>query len=286
MMFLRFNLSIPLKFEVIRQLSYSSDTQTALHSIDNMQVIFVLTGNANIDINNNTLELDAGKWLIIPAKENEHIDIATDSDTTIYQIGFSSSHKVQWSNTAFLNENNAYGLTLPQIGQSQNIREISSVLDQLYSASSDPSQTIMATNYLLSTFLIRLSNQFINYLAGNTFRKVPAKFEWILDWMTNHCEDQLTVTAIAEQFDITPTYLTQLFKQYQHVSTITFIHNLKVSKAKDLLITTNLSVKQIAYYLSFQNIKYFMRLFKQETGYTPTNFRNAFAKTSPSLSID
>ena len=65
------------------------------------------------------------------------------------------------------------------------------------------------------------------------------------------------------------------------MSTLNFIHNLKISRAKDLLITTNMSIKQIGYYLSYDNIKYFMRLFKKKTGFTPSEFRNNFSSQLP-----
>lgn len=44
--------------------------------------------------------------------------------------------------------------------------------------------------------------------------------------------------------------------------------------AKDLLITTNLSVTDIAYLLTYNDPTYFMRVFKKATGMTCTDFRN------------
>ena len=58
-----------------------------------------------------------------------------------------------------------------------------------------------------------------------------------------------------------------------------YIHDIKVSKAKAMLINSNDTVKEIAYNLGFNDEKYFMKLFKEHENLTPTQFRNAFCHT-------
>jgi len=63
------------------------------------------------------------------------------------------------------------------------------------------------------------------------------------------------------------------FKEYTGVSPAQYKINLKINKAKDFLTTTNQPLKEIALNLGFDNTDYFCRLFKQKTGYTPTDYR-------------
>ncbi|MCE5344817.1 MAG: AraC family transcriptional regulator [Bacteroidales bacterium] len=63
------------------------------------------------------------------------------------------------------------------------------------------------------------------------------------------------------------------FKEYTGVSPTQYQIQLKINKAKDLLITSNQTLKEIAYNLGFEFPDYFYRLFKQKTGITPSDFR-------------
>ncbi|MFV0561162.1 MAG: helix-turn-helix domain-containing protein [Enterococcus sp.] len=130
--------------------------------------------------------------------------------------------------------------------------------------------------HTLSLLLIFLSRQFFLHLTNESYKKTSSKFEIIADWILSNCENIPNISTITKKFDITTSYLNHLFNSYYHCSTMKFLHDAKISKAKDMLLTTNLLVKEISFYLNFNSEKYFMRLFKEETGYTPTEYRNLF----------
>jgi AraC-like DNA-binding protein len=63
------------------------------------------------------------------------------------------------------------------------------------------------------------------------------------------------------------------FKEYTGVSPAQYQIQLRIDKAKDLLITTNEPIKKIAQSIGLETCDYFCRIFKQKTGYTPLEFR-------------
>ena len=63
------------------------------------------------------------------------------------------------------------------------------------------------------------------------------------------------------------------FKEYTGVSPAQYHINLRINKAKDLLVTSKQSLKEIANDLGFESADYFYRLFKKKTGYTPSDYR-------------
>ena len=63
------------------------------------------------------------------------------------------------------------------------------------------------------------------------------------------------------------------FKEYTGVSPAQYQIQLRINKAKDLLIASSLPIKEIAHNLGFETTDYFLRLFKQKTGFTTSEFR-------------
>lgn len=94
----------------------------------------------------------------------------------------------------------------------------------------------------------------------------------------NHFEKDkdklITANDIASQLAMSTHYLSDLLRNLTGLNTQQHIHAYLIEKAKGLLLTTNLSVNEIAYALGFEYPQYFSRLFKSKTGQTPVEFRN------------
>jgi AraC-like DNA-binding protein len=87
-------------------------------------------------------------------------------------------------------------------------------------------------------------------------------------------EGMPSVKYIANKVNLSPSYLSDLLKRETGLSAQDHIHYFVIEQAKNILLQTNQSVSEIAYYLGFEYPQYFSRLFKQKTGKTPLEFRN------------
>ncbi|WP_294281218.1 helix-turn-helix transcriptional regulator [uncultured Chryseobacterium sp.] len=85
-----------------------------------------------------------------------------------------------------------------------------------------------------------------------------------------------TVQYIADTLHVSPKYLSSLLKLLTGQSTQQHIHDRVISKAKEKLSTTNLSVSEIAYDLGFEHSQSFSKLFKTKTQMSPLEFRASF----------
>ena len=83
---------------------------------------------------------------------------------------------------------------------------------------------------------------------------------------------------VADSLHMSYSWFRKLFKEYTGLSPAHYIQELKIQQAKDLLATTQRSTKEIAYYLTFDDIPYFTKVFKKYTGYTPQNYRQKFGR--------
>ena len=87
-------------------------------------------------------------------------------------------------------------------------------------------------------------------------------------------EKFITPNEIAAELAMSTHYLSDLLRNLTGMNTQQHIHAFLTERAKTMLMTTDLSVNEIAYSLGFEYPQYFSRLFKSKTGQTPLEFRN------------
>lgn len=85
-----------------------------------------------------------------------------------------------------------------------------------------------------------------------------------------------TVQLLAENLNISPSYLSDMLRSLTGQNAQQHIHNRLIEKAKEKLSTTQLSVSEIAYELGFEHLSSFNKLFKSKTNLSPLEFRHSF----------
>lgn len=88
-------------------------------------------------------------------------------------------------------------------------------------------------------------------------------------------ESSLTIQQIATELGISYSNLRKLFKEYTGIAPAMYQQDLRLQRAKELLATTNISIKEIAYKLNFDSPDYFSSKFKIKTGVKPSDFRKS-----------
>ncbi len=87
-------------------------------------------------------------------------------------------------------------------------------------------------------------------------------------------ESSLTIQQVAEEMGVSYSNFRKLFKEYTGLSPATYQQDLRLQRAKELLSTTNMSIKEIAYRLNFDSPDYFSAKFKIKTGRRPSELRD------------
>ena len=88
-----------------------------------------------------------------------------------------------------------------------------------------------------------------------------------------HLESSLTIQQVAENLGVSYSNFRKLFKEYTGISPATYQQDLRLQRAKELLSTTDMSIKEIAYRLNFESPDYFSAKFKAKTGRRPSELR-------------
>jgi AraC-like DNA-binding protein len=84
---------------------------------------------------------------------------------------------------------------------------------------------------------------------------------------------QIDFEDYALQNNIGYSYFRKMFKQYTGTAPGQYHLDLKIRRAREMLVSTDMSIKEIAYELGFNSIHYFSRTFRKKTGSSPTEIR-------------
>ncbi|RKD24922.1 AraC-type DNA-binding protein [Caminicella sporogenes DSM 14501] len=93
------------------------------------------------------------------------------------------------------------------------------------------------------------------------------------EYIKNNYMNDLTLNFIADVFYISPNYLSTIFNEKNNMSLTDYINKVRVEKAKEYLLDTDMKISVISKKVGYNNISYFSHIFKKITKYTPREYR-------------
>ncbi len=97
-----------------------------------------------------------------------------------------------------------------------------------------------------------------------------------LDYIYEHLHEPLRLNLLAEFSGLNASYLSHLFKKETGLSVSQYVLSKRMEAAKNMLKFSEDSYSSISATLAFSSQSHFIRVFKQQTGYTPKEYRNQF----------
>lgn len=94
------------------------------------------------------------------------------------------------------------------------------------------------------------------------------------DYITEHFHQSLTLEEVAEHVGLSPFHFSKLFKEKYGVNFIDYVTDLRIEQAKQEMLNTNKSLKEICFSIGYKDPNYFSRVFKKKTGVAPTAYRS------------
>lgn len=113
----------------------------------------------------------------------------------------------------------------------------------------------------------------------------PAKFlgtliNDVIQYLKEHYAEQVSLNVLAENFYVHPIYLSRLFKEKTGVNFIDFLTQIRMNKAKELLLSPELKIYDICFMVGYESPRYFSKIFKQYTMFTPKEYKENMEKCS------
>jgi len=96
----------------------------------------------------------------------------------------------------------------------------------------------------------------------------------VITYIHQHLYEPLSLSRLASHIAYSPFHFTRIFKERIGLSPLHYVSSLRLQKAKDLLLRTNLNVRDIGLTIGQQSLGTFTTRFTERVGVTPSNFRN------------
>ena len=98
-------------------------------------------------------------------------------------------------------------------------------------------------------------------------------FETILDYVDRHATDKtMQLRHVARIFSYTEKYLSHLFKKNMQTNFNTYVNNLRIKRAYELIDRGVFSVAKLAEACGYADAMYFSKVFKKKTGHSPKEY--------------
>jgi len=102
----------------------------------------------------------------------------------------------------------------------------------------------------------------------------------VIAFMRTNLDRATSVSEMAASVQLSPSHLRQLFNQETGKPVARYLRELRLDRARELLETTFLSVKEIAARAGLQSINHFVTDFKKAHGVTPAQFAARYRRTA------
>lgn len=143
---------------------------------------------------------------------------------------------------------------------------------EIYREAADGAGTDVLTGYLY--ILLGIILQDLPYRPVTEQLASQDTFTQILEYLSAHYTEQLTLDSLAQHFGINPAHLSRTFAAKLSCGYLEYLHQLRIEHARKMLAETRRNIADIAFESGFSDQRSFNRVFKKLTGLTPREYRS------------
>lgn len=259
------------------------DMQQHMHN--RMEIMYVIKGECTVRAEQEKIRLLAGDFILVDAGRPHALSIQSQRGCMVLNIEFifektdspAPDLALLYKECPALQALMAGG-PVPYLKVKDNgemYRILSTVVDHVdISVSYSFTVDLWMAQMLMSTAALsgaRPGDQEVDYV------------QMAKDYVGRNFSHEIHVGDIARFIHIHPAYLQRLFKKECGVSVVDYLTEVRMQKAYDLLVRTNMSILDIAGSVGINSQQYFTRLFKKTVGMTPKALRDSNTADRPNM---
>lgn len=260
------------------------DISFLAHWHQEIELLYVRSGTAHMSINEHTFTARQGDLVIVDTGDFHYCDSRNAKNELDFLIFDPSVVSPFYHYSSF-----AHPLVsrrfLEEWGFSEEVEKLYSTIHQELSRQESYYKEIVTAT--LRSFWYRI-RRFLPRSAENTDEGVHTRMlfdmQKLLSYMDVHYADNITLSFAAEKMNFSESYFSRVFKRLIGINFVTYLNLVRIEHAAQALKNTSQKVTEIALNCGFNNIRTFNRVFKELTGYTPSQFAQLTDPDSINLS--
>lgn len=238
-----------------------------MHHHDAYEIYYTVAGEREYFIENSFFKVRAGDFVLIP-KNMLHRTAGKGADR--FLIYFSDEFMKSYFTDVMIDHllcEFEPKVLRPDEASGERCRELLSTLYNEYHATVCPAR--LAAH--LSELLLLLSE--ISPCTGETSAE-DNRLNRILCFINENYHRIEHIDEIANEFYLSKAYLCRTFSNQMGITLVSYLNTIKVRAACDLLQKGDLAMTEIALRCGFNSPAYFCKVFKQETGFSPSKYKS------------
>lgn len=231
------------------------------------QFVYITKGKGVISFDPNTeIPLNKGRLFIIYPGQWHTYHPLPETGWNEYYIGFDGSIADKIVENAFLTRDKQ----ILEVGFNEELVNLFARAIEVAEVDKTAAQQYLAGIVMHITGLVLSVSQNKIFEEGDVVQKI----EQAKIIMNENVFKNIEPEILAEKLNISYSWFRKVFKDYTGYAPAKYFQELKLRKAKQLLVSTSHTVKEIAYMLDYNSTEHFFSLFKKITGYTPLEYRS------------
>jgi len=258
------------------------DFVVPLHSHDFDELVIVLGGTAEHEVNGETHTMTAGDVFVI--KGNDKHSLSQTQNFLFCNLAYMSQkldisgsdlRKLSGYHALFVLEpiyrkSNGYNSFLHLSGlELPFITELVTSMEKEYNSSLPASESMINAYFLQLVIFLSRKHSIMEAGVPSTIFSLASAISYI----ENHYTEDLNLRQLASIANVSVNHFLRLFKKTYNISPMGYLKRLRISKACEKLKNTYLSISEISSAVGIPDSNYFSRLFKDRTGKSPREYR-------------
>lgn len=246
-----------------------------VHWHDEVEIIYIKKGSLKIYIEESVFHANPGDLLFVNSGElhfMESDDVGVEYFTILFPLEFISFQSEDILEQSVFLPLRQKQLLLPSEAVGGEREKFAALIEQMLWVNRE-----QKTGYQLRTRILLLEMleflieeerlRIAEYENGNSLQRD------LIAFVQTHYAEKISLAMLAEEFHLSEKYVSWYFKEHFSIGFMQYVMHLRMSKAKDMLVTTERSITDVALSCGYQSVNLFIRNFKETYGITPLQYR-------------
>lgn len=269
-----YNIDFELLY--ISKSKYENDWHSTSHFHPFTEIFFIIHGNGLMEIDDTTISIKEGDLVIINPNcthtEKSSVNINERLEYIVFGINNlalfnKKDSKVDISSCS----SNLYKI----MNFTHNKNIILYYLNMLVKEVENKEKNYeLACKSILTLFMIYISrNAKSSLFITDNPEKLNIECVKIKNYIDSHYSENLNLDTLSNLSYVNKFHLVHLFSKQMGISPINYLISKRIEESKNLLCTTNYSIRDISTIVGFSNSSYFSQMFKKSTGLSPREYK-------------